>query len=199
MSTSQQYLIGLEGQQVTLNPHPQAPVEFPTGHWIIIEKLEERAYPLTQADIDIDIDRRPPCVQGKFLCALSLPGGPPVVAYLRIHKQIPITGTEFQRPDVRATQAVRCDHLTELDALLAVKEHNLRFKGQSITPRLIGYRRDEQDQHDLVPGGYLVYLAWEKVPGVSLDHKTFWDAPFSTPQSIRETFAKIYTSVFRVS
>lgn len=56
----------------------------------------------------------------------------------------------------------------ELDALKDLTENKC-----TATPKLLGYRFDKQDGNDLAPGGYIMYLVWEKVPGDPLDINEF--------------------------
>lgn len=46
-------------------------------------------------------------------------------------------------------------------------------KGCTSVPRYLGWNKKKQEEHDLVPGGYIKYLVWEKVPGESLTQEFF--------------------------
>ncbi|KAF9253652.1 hypothetical protein DTO006G1_698 [Penicillium roqueforti] len=129
MTTSLEYLVGLEGTEVTLNSSPQ-PL-FHTGTWEIVEKLEENAEVEDERDVADGLG--PSDVAGKFLCR---PAGSDAqkIAFMRIYKQIPIAGTEFQKPTIRAAQAVESPDYIELIAL-----KDLREQGCDAVPKLLGY------------------------------------------------------------
>ncbi|KAI2731856.1 hypothetical protein CBS147332_995 [Penicillium roqueforti] len=156
MTTSLEYLFGLEGTEVTLNSSPQ-PL-FHTDTWEIVEKLEENAEVADERDVADGL-------------------GP--------SDQIPIAGTEFQKPTIRAAQAVESPDYIELIAL-----KDLREQGCDAVPKLLGYHLGKQDEDDIVPGGYITYLVWEKVPGDSLDRKGFWSYPLSKREEIRHKFCE---------
>ncbi|KAJ5193974.1 hypothetical protein N7472_006440 [Penicillium cf. griseofulvum] len=44
---------------------------------------------------------------------------------------------------------------------------DLTEKGSSDIPKLLGYKTDKQDRSGLVPGGFIIWLVWEIVPGLS--------------------------------
>ena len=187
MTTSLEYLVGLEGTEVTLNSSPQ-PL-FHTGTWEIVEKLEENAEVEDERDVADGLG--PSDVAGKFLCR---PAGSDAqkIAFMRIYKQIPTAGTLLLKFEVRAAQAAEAPDCKELIALKAFKE-----QGCSAVPELLGYQSGKQDDHDIVPGGYITCLVWEKVPGDSLDKETFWRSPSSKRKEIREEFRKVWEYVFR--
>lgn len=58
--------------------------------WVIMEKLSERAAPMT--DHDVKMGRGSPKTVGKFLCHLI--EDPKQIVFMRVYQQIPITGTE---------------------------------------------------------------------------------------------------------
>lgn len=108
------------------------------------------------------------------------------IAFVRIYKQLPHLGTEFDDYTTRAKQA-RAWIPPEL-----VAYKTLTDKQSKVTPRLLGYREEEQESSALVPGGFLVSFAWEQVPGVqlgdSLGAKVFWDMSDDQRHNIREAF-----------
>lgn len=73
----------------------------------------------------------------------------------------PHLGTEFDDYTTRAKQA----RAWTPPELVAYK--TLTDKQSKVTPRLLGYREEEQESSALVPG-VLVSFAWEQVPGVQL-------------------------------
>jgi hypothetical protein len=60
--------------------------------------------------------------------------------------------------------------------------------GCSSTPKLLDYQLASQSQNDYVPGGFIVYLLMEKVPGRNLVN--FPDLPMPERDQVRLAFAK---------
>ncbi|CAG7966464.1 unnamed protein product [Penicillium nalgiovense] len=161
--------------------------DYPRRKWIIREKLSENPFPLTEEDVKQEMG--PAFTVGKYLCEHD--GAKDKLAFLRIFKQIPWEGTELDDSHTRAKQAVDQEpgHV-ELAALKYLTEN-----GCSATPKLLGYEFDNQDKNDLVPGGYILYLVWEKVKGDPLDFQEFWRLPYKERESIREKFRETYTKI----
>ncbi|KAJ5522201.1 hypothetical protein N7527_006316 [Penicillium freii] len=103
------------------------------------------------------------------------------IAFVRIYKQLPHLGTEFDDYATRAKQA----RAWTPPELVAYK--TLTNKQSKVTPRLLGYREEEQESSALVPAGFLVSFAWEQVPGVQLGD-IFWDMSDDQRHNIREAF-----------
>ncbi|KAJ5567129.1 hypothetical protein N7535_006435 [Penicillium sp. DV-2018c] len=182
-SNSGQALSGLEGTQITINSPPQTPINFIHETWEIVEKIEEDT--VTQSEQDFIDGGDPAYVAGKFLCRPSGAQGP--IAFLRIYQQIPWLGTELQKPSVRAAQATGRFEPPELQALQHFKQ-----QGCEVVPEFLGYQFAKQDREDTVPGGFVTYVIWKKVPGEPLDFTRFWNCTFSERQNIRAKFRQIY-------
>ncbi|CAG8922842.1 unnamed protein product [Penicillium salamii] len=84
------------------------------------------------------------------------------VAFMRVYIQVPRGGTEFEDPDDRGLQASQCT-TPEVKALKTLAEHHASF-----VPSLLAVKEDIQDQDGYVPGGYVVYLLFEKVHGTRI-------------------------------
>jgi hypothetical protein len=106
---------------------------------------------------------------------------------MRVYKQVPIAGTEFKKASIRATQGVKSYEPTELTTL-----KSLQVKGCDVIPRLLRYQCDQQGEDDTVPGGFITYVIWEKVPGESLNIQKFWGYSFSEREEIRLKFREVY-------
>ncbi|KAJ5164895.1 uncharacterized protein N7500_006725 [Penicillium coprophilum] len=156
--------------------------------WIITEKLSERAIHLTQEDLDMGSGS--PMTVGKFLCYLE--EDPAQIAFMRIYYQIPITGTEDADLATLAQQIQPHEVCGELEAFKA-----LMSQGCSSTPRLLGYCERTQGEPDLVPGGYVKYLVWEKVPGEPLTEELFWSLDPLVREDIRAKFQAAFEEVLR--
>ncbi|KAJ5790882.1 uncharacterized protein N7518_007893 [Penicillium psychrosexuale] len=156
--------------------------------WIITEKLSERAIHLTQEDVDMGVGS--PMTVGKFLCHLQ--EDPTQMAFMRIYYQIPITGTEDASLATLARQIQPYEVCGELEAFKL-----LMSQGCSSVPRFLGYCEKTQGDHDLVPGGYVKYLVWEKVPGEPLTEEFFWSLDPLVREDIRAKFRVAFEEMLR--
>lgn len=185
-SNSGQVLSDLEGTQILISSPPQPPINFIPETWEIVEKIEEET--VTQSEQNFIDGGGPAYVAGKFLCRPSGAQGP--LAFLRIYQQIPWPGTELQKASVRAAQATGPFEPPELQALKHFKQ-----KSCKVVPELLGYQFEKQDKGDIIPGGFVTYVIWKKVPGEPLDFTRFWNCTFSERQNIRVKFRQIYEYV----
>ncbi|OKP07416.1 hypothetical protein PENSUB_6005 [Penicillium subrubescens] len=155
--------------------------------WIIAEKLSERAVYLTKEEFEMGVGT--PMTVGKFLCHLE--EGPAHIAFMRIYYQIPITGTEDADLATLVQQIRPPEVCGEREAFRLLMSQKC-----SAVPRFLGYDESTQGEHDLVPGGYIKYLVWEKVPGESLTEEFFWSLDLPTRDDIRAKFRVAFESVF---
>lgn len=81
---------------------------------------------------------------------------------LRVYLQVPNKGTEFFPHDERAKQAAPGYH-NEVEAMKTFYRH-----GSTVTPALLAIKEDVQDSQGFVPDGYVIYIVFERVPGVRL-------------------------------
>ena len=182
-------LLKMIGEMITTTcPNPsdkKYATLYPTRNWCILEKLSEKSTPVTQKDFDIGM--HPAYVTRKYLCRCS---GTNKLAFMRIYKQVPLTGTELDSSDERKVQAWKSRDYVELYALKYFTENNY-----TTTPKLLGYRAGTQDENDLVPGGYILYLVWEKVEGDPLDIQKFWNLCRGKRDVVRANLRKAYMFV----
>ncbi|KAJ6186565.1 hypothetical protein N7519_007866 [Penicillium mononematosum] len=75
---------------------------------------------------------------------------------------IPHPSTEFEPREVRRRQAALCPH-HEVNALKCFHQEHA-----TMTPALLGIREELQGDDDVVPGGYIVYMVFQHVPGFRL-------------------------------
>ena len=169
-SADAQFLYGLEGTEVTTDnktDDDQISVEPLLQTWKTTQKLPERAFFLTQTDVDEG--HGSPFTAGKYLCRRK--EDPAKMAFMRIYQQIPIVCTEGAKTSIRAQQATPTDPYPELETLMAAKK--LRPLGCDVVPDLLGYGQGTQEADDIVPGGHITYVIWDKVPGDSLTQERF--------------------------
>ncbi|KAF3014312.1 hypothetical protein E8E15_001807 [Penicillium rubens] len=147
---------------------PESPVDVVDvgpSRWAIVSKLQERTNILSQQDVTDGLG--PAYVTEKFLCSSLDSSNTP--AFMRVYKQVPIAGTEIKKASVRAAQAVKSYEPIELC--------------------------DEQAEDDTVPGGFIAYVIWEKVPGESLNTQKFWGYSLSEREEIRLKSREAYKAV----
>lgn len=186
------FLVDLEGTTVTTEEKNEAEdcPALPRRTWVITEKLDETAIVITQEDIKFG--RGPAYTAGKFLCRRADdPSEKP--AFMRIYAQLPKYGTEFSKPTTRAGQAVPTKPIIELLALKRLKK-----LGCDVVPDLLGFQEKTQGSDGFVPGGFITYVVWEKVPGAPLDYDEFWEMSDQTRDSIQKKFRDVYSYVHRV-
>lgn len=68
------------------------------------------------------------------------------------------------------------------------------FTTMSNTPKLFGYKFGTQDRSGLVPGGFIIWLVWEIVPGLRLGYSngvdSFWGLESFEREQVRLVFIK---------
>jgi hypothetical protein len=175
------YLSRLLGTKVTVNLWPP-PTSGPVSEtWEITEKIKEEIRVVSEGNTGVG----PAYARGEFRCRSSEDGKK--LAVLKIYKQIPFAGSEGDDPEDRKPQAVEPFEPQELVALKSFKKRDC-----PIVPELLGYQLTKQSMMTNVPGGCLMYLVWKQVPGESLTHKVFWEAPLSKRAEIRSKFRQTY-------
>ena len=163
-----------------LGPEPRSIVfDAPTpSTWIVLKRVNEHEHRKDPDHSAVSF------ASVKYQCKNH--GDASKIAFVRIYKQLPHLGTEFDDYATRARQA----RVWTPPELVAYK--TLTDKQSKVTPRLLGYREEEQESSALVPAGFLVSFAWEQVPGVqlgdSLGAKVFWDMSSDQRHIIREAF-----------
>jgi hypothetical protein len=102
------------------------------------------------------------------------------LTYLRI----PSTEYPCGKPEVRGPPSKNIHNVTKCEL------SNLKFlteKGCTCTPRLLGYRAAVQADDSWLPGGYVIFILLEQVPGISFnDYQDFW----ALPREERDQFRK---------
>lgn len=137
--------------------------------WTIIAKLSQRNS--QKEEVDIQAGLGPSYAFSTFLVRSDLDGQD---AYMRVYLQVPNKGTEFFPPDERAKQAASSYH-REVKAMKAFNEQD-----SPITPALLAIKEDIQDIEGFIPGGYVIHIVFQRVPGVRLaDDRLLpgWGAP----------------------
>lgn len=112
-----EFLCGLEGTEVTLDPPSEPQINLSRQTWIIDKKLSERAQWMTQKEVDDGVGV--PLTRGKFICHLK--ENPSKMAFMRIFLQIPITGTQFLSAQIRQKQAAIATPAYRVDNVEGVK------------------------------------------------------------------------------
>ncbi|OQE20809.1 hypothetical protein PENFLA_c015G00990 [Penicillium flavigenum] len=156
--------------------------------WVIAEKLTEDVQQMTKWELDGGAG--PPFAVFKYLCHSATDSAKK--AFMRIYFQIPIEGTEYQRPEARQRQAATRKH-QELDVL-----KDLKLQQCPVVPTLLAYKEGKQGNNGVVPDGYITHVVWDKVPGKSLNQDKVWD-PKSGPlrEAVRAKFRDVWEELRR--
>lgn len=105
---------------------------------------------------------------------------------MRVYIQVPHRTTEMDNADARGEQAASWIP-QELASLLDLTE-----KGSSVTPKLLGHKTGTQDRSALVPGGFIIWLVWEILPGLRLSDSDgagpFWGLESYEREQVRVSF-----------
>jgi hypothetical protein len=150
--------------------------------WRVIRELNEHVY---QRDEEgVKNGSLPSYASTKLLCEDI--SNPEQQAMLRIYMQIPYVNTECDTLSSRAKQATNFSP-PELIAFKTFARED--SKG---TPKLLGYKEVQQNSTGRVGGGFLIYFAWQIVPGIRLGDysgaKTLWGLEPSEREEIRAAF-----------
>ena len=152
------------------------------SRWELLEKVNEHDYQVTKEEHDDNGSRS--FATARYLCCD--PKTRSRKAFMRIYMQVPHRKTEMDDADTRSQQAT-IYHPRELIAYLDLTE-----KGSTETPQLLGYKIDKQDRSGLVPGGFMIWLVWEIVPGLRLGDSNgaepFWALDSHEREQVRLAF-----------
>ncbi|CAI7670251.1 unnamed protein product [Penicillium palitans] len=178
-----EFVCGLEGTDVIIDPPSEPPLYMSHQTWVIEKKLSERSQPMTQQDVTDGLGL--PFAAAKFLCYPK--GTPSKKAFMRIYLQIPVTGTQHESRQIRREQAAKPQPHVELTILKALKEFEC-----DVVPDLLAYQEGKQSEDSIVPGGYITYVVWNKVPGEPLNAEEFWEQDPKSRQAIRNKFREAF-------
>ncbi|GAM35586.1 hypothetical protein TCE0_017f04034 [Talaromyces pinophilus] len=91
----------------------------------------------------------------------------------------------------KAKEALLEAEISEERAMLALTKG-----GCESVPQLLNWKREKQDNNSgPVPGGYLVYLVLQNLPGVRLSCEDYWNFSGTQREEIREAFKVAYMCV----
>ncbi|KZF26201.1 hypothetical protein L228DRAFT_242634 [Xylona heveae TC161] len=155
--------------------------------WRLEQKLREHERFASEDDVKSGLDCE---AQAVFVCS-RVAGQVPQEAIVKIRLQIPWIGTVNEPPHTRAKQA-KSDWTffakRELEALSILKHNNC-----SSSPALLGWKREEQDAHMWVPGGYMLCILMERLRGVNPE-PYYWGCKMDREErdELRAAFKKAY-------
>ncbi|OJJ45691.1 hypothetical protein ASPZODRAFT_17139 [Penicilliopsis zonata CBS 506.65] len=129
-----------------------------SSQWKILEKLNEHDYQVNE-EVHHEYGFRS-IATAKILCCDPLNRAKK--ALMRIYTQVPHRKTEMDDAETRGRQA------TTYNPRELVAYRDLTQKRSSNTPKLLGYKIGTQGPSGLVPGGFIIWLVWEIVPGLRL-------------------------------
>lgn len=177
-----EFLCVLEGTDVTLEPPSEPLLHLSSQTWVIDKKLSERSQSMTHQDVADGLGF--PFAAAQFLCHRK--ENPSQKAFMRIYLQI-VIGTQYQNHQIRRKQAAKPPPHVELTALKALK-----ILECDVVPDLLAYQGGKQGDDSIVPGGYITYVVWDKVPGEPLSAEEFWRLDVESRQAIRDKFRETF-------
>ena len=157
----------------------------PSG-WKTTKKVMEDSWQLTLRDVENHLFGGPNVsyAEAVFLCNnLNHPGEE---AYIKICKQVPHRGTEYESQAVRSAQVGERAH-PEIEIYKLFLEKEARH-----LPICLGYKMEHQGDLDPVPGGYVHYVAYKKLPGLHIDETWYWSLRNSQRKAICAAFLSAY-------
>ncbi|KAJ9359018.1 hypothetical protein DTO280E4_4881 [Paecilomyces variotii] len=112
---------------------------------------------------------------------------------MKIYMQIPYAGSEFELPAVRRRQADGFDRFAhnEFTSLKTLTSNQCKS-----TPSLLDYKDEKQDDFGPVPGGFILYLLMNELPGVRLTDD-FWNLERAERDKIRQSFKAAWEDCVR--
>ncbi|OJJ45682.1 hypothetical protein ASPZODRAFT_26321 [Penicilliopsis zonata CBS 506.65] len=170
---------------------PGARVQLNQTEWTIVEEVDRQDLSADEEDLRISIE---PCYgYALLLCRPSQSRETQASAFMRIYLQTPMLNTEGEDPIDRSQQATTYTP-SELTALQKFTEGGVRY-----TPRLLDWRSSQQDESRPVPGGFIIWVVWEIVPGIRLGDDfggdIFWTLPRSERDAVRSAFEDGYKTL----
>ncbi|KAK2756113.1 hypothetical protein FQN54_005521 [Arachnomyces sp. PD_36] len=153
--------------------------------WRLDQKVLENEYCESEEDVTAGIVFSE--ARAVFFC--STHGSDPSKAVIKIRMQIPWRGTATKPVRVRAKQAEENPTpgtMREIEAL-----QRLTDAGCPSTPALYGWKQEKQCPEMWVPGGHIVYILMEKLPGINL-RSFFVDLDRKERDQCREAFKKAW-------
>ncbi|KAF3385693.1 hypothetical protein DPV78_012595 [Talaromyces pinophilus] len=156
---------------------------FPAEQWKIVRKLNEKYIQMGKEEWE-DFGCAPMKAIALFECVDENDGQS---AFMKIYMQIPYAGSEFFSSTYRRQQATPDAEIAELSALQKLQANKCKS-----APKLLNWKKEIQDDSGLVPGGFLVYLIIEKLPGIILSRARFWELSRTERDKIRDAFETSY-------
>ncbi|KAI9039889.1 uncharacterized protein KD926_008990 [Aspergillus affinis] len=159
------------------------------SRWAIVELIFEHPHQQIGQYEDETLDPPTPSYsQATFLCRSVRE--PSREAFLRVYMQVPHLGTENASHAIRSAQAGSRTH-DDIEALALFRDKRAKH-----LPRCLDVKETKQDVTGLVPGGYMSYMLWEKLPGVRLDDEMFWSLDRNERDGVREAFEAAYKELY---
>ncbi|KAK2828968.1 hypothetical protein FQN49_007223 [Arthroderma sp. PD_2] len=160
--------------------------------WLVGEKLSERA---RFAPGECTESGRPLAEgQAVYNCRQIKGKSVGMEAIVKIRLQVPPEYPASMNPGIRRNLAsieTSCWIDREVGSLW-----HFNKQGCKVTPKLLHLKRSLQEfDYSPVPGGYIMFIVMEKVPGVPLDH--FWEYDLAKRDKIKAAFRESLTELYR--
>lgn len=157
---------------------------------LVIDNLLSEVYQTMDRE-EREYENGPAFAVLKFYCHDA--SDPAQQGFLRLYYQIPFNDTLYASPEVREKDAESSPGHAEYLALTAL--HKAHCTVCTAVPPLMGYGEKKQSDNDYVPRGYILYVAWARVPGSPLSYELFWKETREYRDKVRAAFALAYTYV----
>ncbi|KAI2005939.1 hypothetical protein LOY97_000220 [Ophidiomyces ophidiicola] len=129
-----------------------------------------------------------------YSCRQIINGRAANEAIVKVRFQVPPEYPTSYNPEVRRKLALSNPTVWTQHEIASLRHFNQ--KGCKVTPKLLYVKRSLQEWEDLpVPGGYVVFILMQKVPGVPLID--FWKYDFDKREKIRAVFQESLKELFR--
>ncbi|KAK2757286.1 hypothetical protein FQN54_004800 [Arachnomyces sp. PD_36] len=153
------------------NLFDQTKLDFANSTWLVEEKLSTKT-----------IESLLPCQATAVYRCRQIEPASGKEGIIKIHMQIPHSGgpSVKQAANEEITRINICAK-TEIDFLTHLTKHGCRS-----TPRLISHTLIRQTEEMRLPGGYIIFLLMEKLPGKTIFD--FWNYDLGTRNRIRAAF-----------
>ena len=154
--------------------------------WTTTKKISEKSSRLTPREVESPHIGGPKLsfAVGLFLCQNV--NHPEQEAFIKVYKQVPHSGAEFESHAARKAQAGELSH-SDIEAYKLFMQNQARY-----LPICLGYKMDHQDDFDVVPGGYVQQVVYSKLPGLRLDEERFWSFDETQREAICNAFLSAY-------
>ncbi|WEW59581.1 hypothetical protein PRK78_005055 [Emydomyces testavorans] len=185
-------MVNVIGKNWMGNQFDNSSFKFENGSvWKVRGKICEKA--LLYLYREIEIPGQPAEAQGVYHCQQTEGDDVGKEAIMKIRMQLP-PDPRIASPDPkeRAKFAQRNPGINSVQEVTSLER--LTAANCPFAPKLFAWQVCFQSSEQWVPGGYIMVIVMEKVPGISLER--FWARPFPEREKIRLSFRRSLTMLY---